>query len=126
MTTTKPKRMTTRASRILSFCGAWGLASCFPYAEVSDGSSSCACDSAEVSTTLGADHPGWGDPGCWTCHATSRTHNEDMDPYQCADCHGSNGASSGHGATAGCEDCHGQPHGAAGFPDPESCLACHP
>lgn len=73
---------------------------------------------------LGSDHPGWRNPQCWSCH-TPDSHNDGLDPYECASCHGTDGAPSGHGGDPPCADCHGQVHGAEGFPDPESCQTCH-
>lgn len=74
---------------------------------------------------LDSGHPGWKQPACLSCH-TPDDHNTGMDPYQCAGCHGTNGAPAGHGGTPPCGNCHGQPHGASGFPDPDSCQTCHP
>ena len=76
---------------------------------------------------LGADHPGWGDPGCFGsgCHDRDETHNSDLQPYECVECHGKNGAPLGHGGNTPCATCHGQPHGNQGFPDPDSCEVCH-
>lgn len=76
---------------------------------------------------LDQSHPGWRDPGCWSapCHQKASTHNADKLPYQCAECHGTNGAPAGHTGKTPCSTCHGTPHG-AGFPDPEACQTCHP
>jgi len=75
-------------------------------------------------TILDATHPGWRKPGCLSCH-TYDVHNDGLDPYLCAGCHGTNGAPKPpHEDRQGCA-CHGQPHGAEGFPVPLSCKACH-
>jgi hypothetical protein len=70
-------------------------------------------------------HPGWRDPRCWHCHDPDETHNADLDPWECAACHGTNGAPTGHTAYTPCGDCHGAPHGQDGFPDPVACETCH-
>ena len=70
-------------------------------------------------------HPGWEKPNCLSCHQYD-THNDGLDPYLCAGCHGTNGAPTPpHGVRDSCNGCHGQPHGADGFPDPLACKACH-
>jgi hypothetical protein len=69
-------------------------------------------------------HEGWGQAQCWTCHVED-AHNTGLDPYGCASCHTSNGASAGHTAINPCSKCHGEPHGSTGFPDPEACETCH-
>jgi hypothetical protein len=81
---------------------------------------------------LGSGHPGYGkQPDCWTsgCHDRRHTMKSSDSPYQCADCHGSNGAPAGHvpDSAAPCGPCHGEKHGgpAAGFIDPTACDACH-
>lgn len=79
----------------------------------------------ESAEQLTSSHPGWQDPACLGCH-TADDHNTGLSPYQCADCHGTNGAPGGHGETSGCDSCHSDPHGADGFPVPDSCLVCHP
>jgi hypothetical protein len=86
-----------------------------------------ACEGEEEGAALGSDHPGWGDPGCFGngCHDRDATHHSDLQPYECVECHGDNGAPDGHGGATPCADCHGQPHGNDGFPDPESCQTCH-
>jgi len=81
---------------------------------------------------LDADHPGYGkQPDCWTsgCHDRGHTMRSTDWPYQCADCHGSNGAPASHRPQSAdpCASCHGQMHGgpAAGFIDPVACDTCH-
>jgi hypothetical protein len=81
---------------------------------------------------LDADHPGYGkQPDCWTsgCHDRSHTMKSTEWPYQCAVCHGSNGAPAGHVPDSAdkCAPCHGEKHGgaSAGFIDPVACNACH-
>ena len=74
--------------------------------------------------SLDASHRGWRDPLCWVCHIPD-THNTGLDPYECAACHGGNGAQEcPHPTRSSCVSCH-TPHASTGFPDPESCLACH-
>ena len=85
-----------------------------------------ACDDDD-GVTLDSDHEGWQAPGCWgsNCHAKGDTHHSDLNPYQCVECHGDNGAPDGHTDHTPCADCHDAPHGSDGFPDPESCQTCH-
>jgi hypothetical protein len=90
-----------------------------------------ACDEDDddgLEDGLTPDHEGWGNPGCWGqgCHDEETTHNSNLLPYQCVECHGTNGASSGHGGDTPCTECHEAIHGNNGFPDPDSCLTCHP
>lgn len=73
---------------------------------------------------LDSDHPGWKQPACWGCHSKGSTHHAGDLPYQCADCHGTNGAPAGHGGATPCTTCHGAKHG-EGFPDPAACQTCH-
>jgi hypothetical protein len=79
---------------------------------------------------LGSDHPGWRQADCFgaNCHARSETHHNDRDPYQCAECHGRNGAPGGHAGSAPCGECHPDFHGGLvrGFVDPAACQTCHP
>ncbi len=79
----------------------------------------------EETPTLGADHAGFGDPKCKECHTDA--HHWELDPYECADCHGINGASArpADHAETGCDTCHPTSHGEDGFPVPNSCLFCH-
>jgi hypothetical protein len=74
-------------------------------------------------------HTGWQQPNCLQSGCHDQGHNGATMPYECADCHGDNGAPEGHGAGCGTDlTCHGgQDHGgaAAGFPPPEACEACH-
>lgn len=84
-------------------------------------------DADADSPVLDGTHAAFGvDPRCWGCH-TEDDHNADLDPYECAACHGDNGASPGHARpTTPCGNCHSPPpHGAEGFPDPDSCMTCH-
>ena len=79
--------------------------------------------------TLDSGHPGWDHPDCFESGCHTEGHNGASAPFECVDCHGSNGAPDGHGAGCGSDlTCHGgQDHGgeAAGFPAPESCESCH-
>ncbi len=74
------------------------------------------------------EHPGWGKPNCRECHGPGSMDYGKL-PYQCAECHGTNGAPAGHRihSSTPCASCHGEKHGgaAAGFPDPQSCDSCH-
>jgi hypothetical protein len=84
---------------------------------------------AEDAPTLASGHPGWKKPDCWAsgCHTAANTHNDDLAPYECAECHGNNGAPGGHGGQPPCMGCHADQHGgkAAGFVDPDACRTCH-
>jgi hypothetical protein len=77
---------------------------------------------------LDAEHPGWKQPNCRTSGCHERPHT-DKAPYQCAECHDSNGAPASHrpDSANACGPCHGEMHGgpAATFIDPKSCNACH-
>jgi hypothetical protein len=97
---------------------------CFPYYGLQD-SADTAGTGVGTSIVLADAHPGWQNPVCLGCHQTD-IHNEGLVPYQCAACHGTNGAPAGHAGPAPCSDCHGTPHGSDGFPDPKACLVCHP
>ena len=85
------------------------------------------CGEDDETPTLGPNHEGWDDPGCWgsDCHDQDDTHHSDLRPFECVECHGINGAPSGHGGDTPCGDCHPDQHGNNGFPDPESCQTCH-
>jgi hypothetical protein len=89
----------------------------------------CACDEDDDGVTLDSSHEGWDNPGCFGsgCHEEDDTHHSDLQPYECVDCHGTNGAPGGHGGDTPCgqADCHPNEHGNNGFPDPESCQTCH-
>jgi len=74
---------------------------------------------------LTSGHSGWEEAKCWDCHEADE-HNDGLDPYLCADCHGTNGAPGGHSDSNNCGGCHGAEHGDVGFPDPLSCKTCHP
>ncbi|MFH1469698.1 MAG: hypothetical protein ABIO70_35255 [Pseudomonadota bacterium] len=115
--------------RIIPFLGVL-LAGCLPYSsQLAREPAPARCDSGgdtETPVTLDDGHPGWLFPDCWACHDPAGTHNPGLDPYQCAMCHGSNGAPAGHGGSPPCAGCHGEPHGSDGFPDPDACQTCHP
>ena len=74
---------------------------------------------------LTSGHLGWKEPKCLSCHSTN-DHNDGLVPYQCAECHGTNGAPGGHSNSDNCGGCHGDKHGPEGFPIPVSCKTCHP
>jgi hypothetical protein len=79
---------------------------------------------------LGNAHPGWGSPGCSACHAAGPPHATGLRPYECAPCHGTNGAKPGHSTATPCCACHAADTASehvpqAAFPDPASCQVCH-
>lgn len=78
---------------------------------------------------LDSEHPGWKQPNCRTSGCHNHPHNADKAPYQCAECHDSNGAPASHRPDSAdpCGPCHGEKHGgpANSFVDPKSCNACH-
>lgn len=98
-----------------------GLAGCFPYYGLPGEPHS---DTQAWSGALEYTHEGWGDPRCWDCHVPA-AHNSGLAPYQCVECHGTNGARRGHTNVTPCAECHGWPHGVDGFPDPDACQTCH-
>ncbi|PMG51941.1 hypothetical protein [Shewanella sp. 10N.286.52.B9] len=74
---------------------------------------------ANSDAMLTESHYGWGKADCMLCHNPEDGHmngaplpvntNDGFDipqPYFCSTCHGTNGASEGHGATARCFWCH--------------------
>ena len=83
---------------------------------------------------LTSEHEGWQNPVCDDCH--DHHHNSDLDLYECAECHGGNGAPeqplsvfhtvSCGDAAAGGPGCHEGKHGGedAGFPS-GVCADCH-
>ena len=97
------------------------LAACYPYYGPPDPPEDTAPSSGG---TLDTTHEGWRDPSCWDCHIEDG-HDIGLEPYQCIECHGTNGAPRGHTLLTPCAECHVQPHGAEGFPDPEACQTCH-
>lgn len=70
-------------------------------------------------------HMGWQDPNCSACHPQDE-HNAGLDPFECVDCHGDNGARIAHNQNRNCQGCHRNApgHPSASFPA-ESCAACH-
>ncbi|WP_028111188.1 cytochrome c3 family protein [Ferrimonas kyonanensis] len=92
-------------------------------------------------------HFGWGVADCSQCHSVEGIHAkndagerfERVRAYECAECHGSNGAPKGHEMNGRCFWCHqsvighrdmadngdGLSHTADRFPDPYSCVTCH-
>jgi|GEM_PF-1662782 len=70
---------------------------------------------------VGTGHTGWREPKCFDCHDQAG-HRAGLQPYQCAACHGRNGAPDGH-KDGNC-GCHGNKHGFTAAPT--SCVACHP
>ncbi|USD36795.1 hypothetical protein [Ferrimonas sp. SCSIO 43195] len=73
-------------------------------------------DSRDAIKPLTDSHFGWKIADCSQCHALERTHLQgdspilpaNLQPHYCASCHGSNGATPGHGETARCSWCHSQ------------------
>ncbi|GIU22380.1 cytochrome c family protein [Shewanella schlegeliana] len=98
-------------------------------------------DVSQARAPLTETHFGWKIPDCSTCHDPSNSHVvEKMAPWECAECHGNNGAPDSHGELLTCGFCHAQTlesHGDAyttkndyfgletQFKEPESCLTCH-
>lgn len=78
---------------------------------------------------LGAYHPGWKDPGCWSasCHQKKQTHNPQMKPHDCAKCHGKNGATkrTPHFPCVGCHSPIKDHDPVADFSNTGTCLNCH-
>lgn len=88
-------------------------------------------------------HTGWQKTACTSCHklppfagvdagAKSAIHASFTQSWECAICHGGNGAcapndptgssKTDHVNTDNCSTCHGQKHG---YPTLEACLGCH-
>ncbi|USD39085.1 MULTISPECIES: cytochrome c3 family protein [Ferrimonas] len=98
-------------------------------------------DVSKARAPLTESHFGWKLPDCSTCHNAANSHVvEEMAPWECAECHGNNGAPDSHGELLTCGFCHAQTlekHGDAystkddyysektKFKEPESCLTCH-
>lgn len=88
-----------------------------------------ACDDEDTAELLAADHPGWTNPACGTCHSLPVEEHTATRPPECGDCHGGNGAcdpSGGarlHAATDDCVACHAG--GNHGFTATADCGGCH-
>lgn len=70
-------------------------------------------------------HAGWQRANCSDCH-TQDAHDAGLDPFECVECHGTNGASQvRHGGN--CQSCHRWvvDHPSASFPYNDSCVICH-
>lgn len=66
-------------------------------------------DISNAKAPLTESHFGWGQPDCQLCHnsETNKGHvTEALSPFECAQCHGSNGAPEGHGMDTTCGWCH--------------------
>ncbi|USD36632.1 hypothetical protein [Ferrimonas sp. SCSIO 43195] len=66
-------------------------------------------DISKAKAPLTESHFGWKQPNCATCHDsdTNKGHVvDDKAPFECAECHGSNGAPKGHGEVTTCGFCH--------------------
>jgi len=103
------------------------LSACpFPEDDTS-GETDADTDSDADADVLTSAHTGWKDPCCSDCHPDD-DHRKGLDPYECARCHGGNGASGGHLGATPCTGCHPGYHACTGsqFPDPLSCRTCHP
>ncbi|MBN1337554.1 MAG: hypothetical protein JXB39_16495 [Deltaproteobacteria bacterium] len=102
---------------------------CLPACDGQEDDSSPEADTdSDVDADTDVDaHEGWRNPCCLDCHGDFG-HRTGYAPYECAPCHGTNGAPPGHGAATPCGTCHGLPHTCPGseFPDPSACQACHP
>jgi len=86
-------------------------------------------DSGQPQTPLLADaHAGWANPDCATCHDLPVTGHWQTETWQCAGCHGGNGAcdpaasSRDHRRSEPCVDCHQARHG---FTQANDCAQCH-
>lgn len=106
--------------------GATSSGGCDP--TTSSSSSSGSTSSSSGAMDLDWNHSGWQRPNCANCHAED-AHNAGLNPYQCVDCHGTNGArqvAQMHGGN-NCRGCHSfvMGHPAASFPYSDSCVACH-
>lgn len=98
-------------------------------------------DISKARAPLTESHFGWKLPDCATCHNSANSHVvEEMAPWECAECHGNNGAPNNHGELYTCGFCHSQTltkHGNVyadktdyysedtRFKESESCLTCH-
>ncbi|RTR40447.1 hypothetical protein EKG38_00545 [Shewanella canadensis] len=98
-------------------------------------------DISQARAPLTSSHFGWKIPDCTTCHNAANSHvTQEMAPWECAECHGNNGAPDSHGELLTCGFCHAKTlakHGDAystkddyyseqtNFKEPESCLTCH-
>jgi hypothetical protein len=92
-----------------------------------DGDADADSDADSDAPVLDASHSGWRGVCCLdACHSPN-AHSSGLSPYQCAACHGTNGAPRmSHGSRSSCLDCHrGHTCGSGDFPDPASCDACH-
>lgn len=120
--------MTWTQGRMMLLVVALALPACELEEEDDEGGSTTTSGTGDGSgaSQLGASHPGYEDPCCLDCHVTD-SHNEGKQPAECAGCHGTNGAPSGHGGDAPCADCHGNVHSCAdsALPDPTACQTCH-
>jgi len=80
---------------------------------------------------LTSSHTGWKKTACATCHTLPPTGHTTSNTWECAKCHGGNGAcdpngsnssKKNHAATMGCVTCHSQKHG---FSTNTACASCH-
>ncbi len=73
-------------------------------------------------------HEGWGNPGCDSCHTLPVEHHYQTARWQCAGCHGGNGACdpthavATHARSQDCLSCHDPQHGFSGA---QECVQCH-
>jgi hypothetical protein len=86
-------------------------------------------------TVLVSTHTGWQNTSCSGsgCHTLPVTGHTATEPYECASCHGGNGACTppaAHSQAENCMSCHGvggstqKPH-SPGFTSNVDCKACH-
>lgn len=85
--------------------------------------------------TLGARHSGWKNPDCTECHDLPVDNHIEDKPYECAGCHGGNGACNPNGidssrqdhqTTDNCLLCHTEAEGYGhGFVEFNECVSCH-
>lgn len=86
-------------------------------------------DTGSGNLMLDSTHPGFENPGCWAngCHLKASTHNSNLKPHACVECHGDNGART-RTHQKKCVGCHEPVSGHkpnADFNNSGNCSACH-
>jgi len=78
---------------------------------------------------LTSSHKGWKSLDCNACHSLPRPRHEETEAWECAKCHGANGACDAEEVTArkhrrsnDCKNCHGKQHG---YSHANFCVSCH-
>lgn len=87
----------------------------------------CGPEAILVPTALDDSHEGWKAQNCELCHDLPRADHDTSITWECAACHGGNGAcelpvSDEHREEAVCIDCHGPEHS---FVQIAACTSCH-